>query len=65
MFDDPFALDMDDEDHSDEENRFIKLGEAVTRQLLVVAYTQRGDNVRIISARYATPRERRNYAEGT
>lgn len=46
--------------HSDEE-RFVTLGLDAIGRLLVVVYTWRGDDVRLISARKATPRERRDY----
>ncbi|MCU0727950.1 MAG: BrnT family toxin [Planctomycetes bacterium] len=52
-------LDLDDEAHSDDEIRYLAIGE-VNCGVLVVVYTEReGDIVRIISARRATPRERR------
>jgi uncharacterized protein len=44
------------------EDRFILLG-MVQGRLLAVAYTLRGERVRVISARYAEPRERRRYHE--
>ena len=54
-------LDLDDEAHSGDEIRYRAIGE-VPRGVLVVVYTEReGDVVRIISARRATPRERRLY----
>jgi uncharacterized DUF497 family protein len=50
---------------SEEEHRFITLGESHRRRLLVVVFTERGDKIRIISARVATRRERKDYEEGT
>ena len=54
-----------DPSHSDHEERFIIVGESIQRRLLVVVHTERGDNIRIISARAATPRERRAYEKGS
>jgi uncharacterized DUF497 family protein len=59
---DELALTLDD-DYSDEQ-RFITIGSDGSGQILVVIYTYRGVNIRIISAREATPRERRQYTEG-
>lgn len=63
VFDDPFFLIAADEDHSIEEKRFIILGESHDGRLLVVAYAERGKDTRIISAREATSKERKNYEE--
>jgi len=64
VFGDPLALTIPDPLHSEEEDRFITLGESHSRRLLVVASTDRGNRVRIISARVATRRERKDYEEG-
>ena len=56
-----FFVVAKDEDHSIEEKRFIILGESHGGRLLVVAYAERGKDTRIISAREATPKERKNY----
>jgi uncharacterized DUF497 family protein len=64
VFGDPLALTISDPLHSEEEHRFITLGESHRRRLVVVASTDRGDKIRIISARVATRRERRDYEEG-
>jgi uncharacterized DUF497 family protein len=48
--------------HSDEEDRFIIIGTSELKRLLTVAFTFRDeDSIRIISARHASPRERRIY----
>jgi uncharacterized protein len=60
-FGDPLALTIPDPLHSLEEDRFVLLGESVHRRLLVVVFTERGDKIRIISARAATGREKRDY----
>jgi uncharacterized DUF497 family protein len=55
---------MTDPDHSELEQRSLVLGMSNEQRLLVVAYAERGDRTRIISAREATRRERRDYEEG-
>jgi uncharacterized DUF497 family protein len=60
---DPLAVTYDDPDHSTEEQRYITVGISLSGRLVVVAHTDRGKNIRIISARCATPRERRKYEE--
>lgn len=47
------------------EERWVTIGLDASRRLLVVVYTWRGERVRLISARHATPHERRQYEEGT
>ncbi|MCL2075914.1 MAG: BrnT family toxin [Betaproteobacteria bacterium] len=59
VFRDPSAMTREDRDH--EEARFVTLGMDGLGRLLVVAYTYRGEDVRIFSARFAEPRERRIY----
>jgi hypothetical protein len=63
-FSDPFSVTIDDPDHSLDEDRYVLLGRSSRGKLLVVVHTIRGDNIRIISARVARRRERRQY-EGT
>ena len=54
-------LEIYDEEHSDEEDRFIAIG-PIKRGVIVIAYTERDDDVlRIVSARMATKRERQRY----
>jgi len=50
-------------EHSRTEPRFITMGKALGNKLLVVVHTERGDNIRIISARRANSRERKFYEE--
>jgi uncharacterized protein len=64
VFADPLSLTIDDPLHSQDEERFVTLGESHRRRLLVVVFTERGDKIRIISARVASPGERKNYEEG-
>ncbi len=66
VFADPLAAIFDDESHSDDERREIIVGHSTAGRLLLVAFTERdGSVVRMISARRATPRERKDYEEGT
>jgi uncharacterized DUF497 family protein len=64
VFDDPYAITITDEDSDPEEQRFVTLGMGATGRLLVVVYTWRGENIRIISARPAEPHERDEYEGG-
>lgn len=59
VFYDDFAVQFFDEEHSDEEERFIMLGMSVHSRLLIVCHCERGGGeiIRIISARKATKRE--------
>ena len=63
VFDDDLFLVFNDPDHSMEESRYIIMGQSTQGRLLVVAYTERSDRIRLISARRATREERRVYAE--
>lgn len=63
IFSDPLQLSTSDLAHSDDENRFVAVGSMRSGEVLVVAYTIRDDEVRIISARRATRTERRRYME--
>ena len=62
-FGDPLSLTIPDPDHSQGEDRFVLIGESFRGRLLVVVHTERGDNLRLISARLASPSERRNYEQ--
>jgi uncharacterized protein len=63
VFDDPFAMTIADESDPFEQ-RFVSVGMGALGRLLVVVYTYRNDNVRIISARLAMPNERAQYEKG-
>jgi uncharacterized DUF497 family protein len=63
VFDDFLSVTIPDPDHSVDEERFLLLGLSNRRRLLVVAHTERGGSIRIISARRANRRERRTYEE--
>jgi hypothetical protein len=64
VFADPLSVTIYDPVHSEDEDRYIALGESQRRRLLVVVFTDRGDRIRIISARVATRRERKDYEKG-
>lgn len=66
VFADPLAVIFDDEEHSEDEIREIIIGHSILERLLLVSFTERGEDVvRIISARRATKRERKDYEEGS
>ncbi|MDQ6868501.1 MAG: BrnT family toxin [Pseudomonadota bacterium] len=62
VFKDPFAIEQLDGREDYGEDRFVVIG-MVEGRLLFVAYTMRGETVRIISARGAEPHEQRRYHE--
>ena len=64
VFADPLAKVFPDEDHSRQENREILVGTSILGRLLLVSFTERGEDcIRIISAREATRNERRRHEE--
>jgi uncharacterized protein len=64
VFGDPLAISFEDPDHSKNESRYLNFGMSAGQRLLVVSYTDRGDAIRLLSARPATRKERRIYEEG-
>lgn len=64
VFEDEFMLSMVDDDADRNEIRLVAIGEDYLGRILTVAYTVREDEVRLISARKATSRERAQYEEG-
>ena len=60
---DPMALTVEDET-SEGEDRFVSVGADALNRVVVVVYTYRGADIRLISARRATRRERKAYEEG-
>jgi uncharacterized protein len=62
-FRDALSLTIYDPLHSEEEDRFVLLGSSHQDRLLVVVHTVRGDNIRLISARKASKKERKQYEE--
>jgi uncharacterized DUF497 family protein len=63
VFMDPMARIHGDPDHSGAERREIIVGHSIHRRLLLVSFVESGEKVRLISARVATKRERRDYEE--
>lgn len=63
---DPTALEFYDPEHSADEDRFIRIGHSSASQVLMVVFCERdrGSIVRIISARPATAKEKKQYEEG-
>ncbi len=64
IFGDPLSVTVQDLAHSESEDRFVAIGVSSNGRTLVVVHTNRGESVRIISARRATARERRQYEQG-
>lgn len=62
VFADDLAITVNDERFDEE--RFITIGMDALGRILVVVYTWRGDEIRLISARTATRSERKQYEEG-
>jgi uncharacterized DUF497 family protein len=62
-FVDPLAAIFPDPEHSDDEVRELLVGYSERGRLLIVSFTDRPPNIRIISARAATPAERRNHED--
>jgi len=63
VFRDPLLLVLPDVEHSQDEERWIALGKSVRQLLLVVVHTENDRTIRIISARKAAPKERRQYEQ--
>jgi uncharacterized DUF497 family protein len=63
VFDDPLYVDFHDPDHSYEEYRFILMGQSAQGRVLFVSYMERNGSIGLISAREATPSERRAYEQ--
>lgn len=61
VFEDPFAITIPDDLHSEDEPRSIILGFSLLARVLLVVHTERKERIRIISARRATPAERFQY----
>jgi uncharacterized DUF497 family protein len=63
VFANPLAKIFDDEDHSSEEQREIIIGHSLNQRLLLVCFAAQHESIRIVSARKATKRERKDYEE--
>ncbi len=62
-FGDPLSLTIDDPVHSRGEERFVAVGRSAEHRTLVIVHTERGESIRVISAREATRREIRDYEQ--
>ena len=62
-FRDTLSLAIYDPLHSEKEDRFVLIGKSHKDRLLVVIHTERGDNIRLLSARKALKKERKQYEE--
>ena len=65
VFGDVLSLTIPDPAHSLLEDRWITVGQSHQGKLLVVVHTERGDSIRVISARSASRRELKQYEEST
>lgn len=64
VFLDALAVTFPDPEHSTEEDQEITIGLTTKHRVVFVSHCQRGDRTRIISARKATRKERKQYEEG-
>lgn len=63
VFDNPLAVIFDDETHSADEARELVIGHSQRNRILIISFVERSEAVRIISARPATRKERKDYEE--
>ena len=63
IFEDDFAITIEDHESDSEEQRFVSIGIGAKNRVIVAVYCYRGNNIRIISARLAEPHERMQYEE--
>jgi uncharacterized protein len=64
VFGDPLSWTFPDPDHSIAEERYLTIGLSSQGRTIIVSHTDRGIRTRIINARPATPKERRDYEKG-
>ncbi|MBE5229891.1 MAG: BrnT family toxin [Microcystis sp. M54BS1] len=64
VFDDPLYVDFYDPEHSEDEDRYLLVGQSNRGRLLIISYTERGNLIRLISAREVTKTERETYEQG-
>ena len=64
VFDDPLSSTLPDDQHSEDEDRFITVGMSAQQRLLFVVYTERDSRIRLIGARLVTAAEREQYEQG-
>ncbi|HEX3683772.1 MAG TPA: BrnT family toxin [Bryobacteraceae bacterium] len=63
VFEDPCAITITDDGSAEDEQRFVTIGIDALARVLVVVYTYRGENIRLISAREAEAHERKEYGD--
>ena len=63
VFRDPFSITINDSDHSENESRYIDIGQSSKGRILTVCYTERREKIRIINCRKATFSERKIYGK--
>jgi len=63
VFDDPLSTTVIDPDHSLQEERLVIFGRSSGSRILAVMHTERGERIRVVSAREATRAERDAYEE--
>jgi len=61
VFNDPFSLTVYDRKHSNDEDRYLDIGLSFKRRFIIVSYTEKGKNIRIISSRKANKMEQKDY----
>jgi len=64
IFGDPLSLTIADTGHGEDEFRFAIVGRTIAGRLVVVSHVERGETIRLISARLADRREKKAYEEG-
>lgn len=65
VFRDPLAVTVEDRAHSEQEPREIIIGHSDKGRLLFVCFTERAENIHLISARESTQQERKGYEHNT
>jgi hypothetical protein len=63
VFDDPLSSTLPDDQHSEDERRFITVGLSTKQRLLFVVYTETDSRIRLIGARLTTATEREQYEQ--
>jgi len=64
VFGDPLSITILDPERGEGEFRYVLIGQSQRRRVLVVCHTERGETIRIVSARRASRREKNEYEEG-
>ncbi len=62
-FKDALSFTIYDPLHSEDEDRMVLIGNSFKNRVLIIIHTERGDKIRVISARKATKKERKQYEE--